>query len=176
MSAADWTQATSAVFTAVAALAALATVIRAERERHDRRIPDLQVEVAQDMAVQQVRAHIVNYGGPARGVKLAGVIGHIGFYGELGPTTYWRAGESRTVLIGMKPDLSIGEANVAVIGRDMRMRYVLATTVGGATKRWSIRRDKPVSDGDVFAHFFHPVTSPLDAPVLVPYEVTERGW
>lgn len=115
---ADAAQVGSAVFTALAALAALATVVRAERDRRDRALPDLHVEVVQDLGAGQVRAYVVNYGGPAREVRIYGVLGAIGFGGPIGPTTYWRPGESRTLLLGAPVNSEVEISYVLVEGRD----------------------------------------------------------
>lgn len=171
----DWAEVAGATFTALAAFAALATVIRVERDRHDRQLPDLQIEVVKDLAAQQVRAYVVNYGGPAREVFIAGVVAGHSFAGELGPTTYWRPGESRTVLLGMPIDTTRDAAHVMVEGRDVRKRYVLAATAGGVTRRWPLRKAKKLSTEQVFRRLFPEVVSPLDAQ-LVRYEVIERAW
>jgi len=171
----DWAQIASATFTALAAIAALATVVRVERDRRDRQLPDLQVEVVQDLANMQVRAYVVNYGGPAREVTIAGVVGEHGFAGSLGPTTYWRPGESRTVLLGMAVNTEAHVAHVMVEGRDVRKRYLFVATVGGATYRWPLRKAKKLSTEGVFRRLFPEVGSPLNAEP-VRYEVAERSW
>jgi len=162
----DWAEVAGAVFTAFAAFAALATVVRAKHDRRDRQLPDLHIDVVQDLGAQQVRAHVVNYGGPAREVTVAGVLGQHGFAGHLGPTTYWRPGESRTVVLGMPVDTAAGLAYVMVEGRDVRKRYLSAATVGGATYRWPLRKAKALSTALVFRQLFPEVGSPLDAELV----------
>ena len=171
----DFAEIGSAIFTALAAFAALATVVRAGRDRRDRQLPDLQIEVLQDLEAQQVRAYVVNYGGPAREVTIAGVLGEHGFAGRLGPTTYWRPGESRTVVLGMPVNTEVKLAQVMVEGRDVRKRHLFAATAGGATYRWPLRKAKKLSTELVFRRLFPEVGSPLDAE-LVRYEVVERAW
>lgn len=172
---ADAAQVGSAVFTALAALAALATVVRAERDRRDRALPDLHVEVVQDLGAGQVRAYVVNYGGPAREVRIYGVLGAIGFGGPIGPTTYWRPGESRTLLLGAPVNSKVDMSYVLVEGRDVRKRYLFVSTVGGAKHRWPLRKAKKLSAEAVFGRLFPEVGSPLNA-TLVPYDVLERAW
>ena len=175
ISAGDWAEIAGALFTALAAFAALATVVRAGRDRRDRQLPDLHIEVVQDLAAQQVRTYVVNYGGPAREVSIAGVLGEYGFAGQLGPTSYWRPGESRTVVLGMPVNTTAKLAYVMVEGRDVRKRYLFVATVGGATYRWPLRKAKKLSTELVFHRLFPEVGSPLDA-TLVRYEVLERAW
>ena len=175
LTAAEWAQVAGAVFTALAASAALLTVVRAEHDRRDRALPDLQVEVVQDLGAMQVRAYVVNYGGPAREVKIAGVLGSVGFFGLIGPTSYWKPGESRAILIGTPPDTRAEEVHAFVEARDIRKRYLLVSTAGGATYRWPLRKAKKLSTEDVFAKLFPSIGSPLAATV-VRYEVQERTW
>src|SRR4051812_36658917 len=99
----DWGQILSALFTAVAALAAWASVFRVEHDRRLGTIPDLHVEVLLDVDAQEVRLTVVNHGGPAREVKVMGVIGDFGVYGLFPPSSYWQAGERRTVKVSMPP-------------------------------------------------------------------------
>lgn len=176
MEPAEVAQVGSAVFAAIAAFAALATVMRAEHDRRDRALPDLHVEVVQDLGAAQVRAYVVNYGGPAREVRVFGVLGRVGFGGDIGPTSYWRPGESRTVVLGAPPDTGVALAYVFVEGRDVRKRYLFVATVGGATYRWPLRKAKKISSEDIFRRLFPEVGTPLHASNLVPYEVTERAW
>ena len=171
----DWAQVVGATFTALAAFAALATVVRAEHDRRDRQLPDLHIEVVQDLAASQVRAYVVNYGGPAREVTIAGVLGGHGFAGQLGPTTYWRPGESRTVILGMPVDTEATVAHVMVEGRDVRKRYLFAATVGGATYRWPLRQAKKLSRDLVFRLLFPEVGSPLDVRSSVTKSSSEHG-
>src|SRR5680860_533279 len=57
---AEWAQLAGTAFTAIAVSAALLTVIRAERDRWDRRLPDFQVEPLRDMVADEARLTIVN--------------------------------------------------------------------------------------------------------------------
>ena len=175
---AEWAQVAGALFTAVAALTALLTVIRAERERWDRRVPEFQLEPLRDVDSDEARLTIINYGGQARDVHVAGVEGEFGYYGVIPPTGQWRSGESRTILLAM-PAAPIGdlEAKTVVVSRDLRLRYTLATTAGGNTKRWRIRKRTELSAADVFAHFFPNSPGPLDVPKTpVRMELSDRSW
>ena len=173
----DWAQVASAVFTAVAALAALVTVLRAEHDRRDRALPSFGVEVIQDVPKGEVRLYVVNYGGPAREVRVAGVLDTFGFTGPLGPTTYWRPGESRTALLSMPLVGSAPDAFVLVEARDVRKRYLLVATVGGATYRWPLRKARKLSLASVFHDLFPESPGPLDAShPNVHMETIERGW
>lgn len=176
MTAAEWTQVASTGFAALAALAALLTVLRAEADRRDRALPDLFVDAIDDLKRGEVRLTVVNYGGPAREVYVSGVHGPFGFHGLVGPTAYWRPGESRTIVLAM-PNLVSEETLTMVTGRDVRMRYLFARTVGGSARRWPLRQAKRLSKGDVFAGFFPDSAGPLDVPNSpVDMEVTERAW
>jgi hypothetical protein len=74
-SAGDCGQVLGALFTAVAALAARAAVSRAERERRRSSWPDAPRRSDVDKPANQARLTVVNYGGPAREVRLRGVAG-----------------------------------------------------------------------------------------------------
>ena len=99
----EWAQVTSALFTALAALAASATVLRIGRDRRRSTWPELHVELIGDKPGNQVRLTIVNHGGPAREVAAWGVVGEFGFGGYTEPSTYWQPGERRTFLVHMPP-------------------------------------------------------------------------
>lgn len=159
MSVADGAQLASAIFTALAALAALATVYAAERERKARAIPNLHVSLVDDRLHGQVRAVIANYGGAAKDVVIMGVAGSFGFYSPIGPGAYWQAGEQRTVSVSLPPGGLPTLINVIVIGRDLDMRYVYARTAGGAARRWTIADE--VSNADIWEHFFSGEPTPL---------------
>lgn len=176
LTAVDWAQLGTAFFTALAALAALGTVIRTEADRRDRQLPDFHIEALHDLRNQEARVTIVNYGGPARDVKVAGVEGEFGYFGLVGPTSYWRPGESRTIKLGMPPGQA-DEAKTIVICRDVRLRYLFARTVGGAGRRWPLRKAKEMADEDVFRHFFPRSPGPLDVPrTPVDMEIVDRAW
>lgn len=172
----EWAQLGTAGFTALAAFAALGTVLRAEVDRRDRRLPDFYIEPMHDLRNDEARLTIVNYGGPAREVKVAGVEGEFGYFGVIGPTSYWRPGESRTIKLAMPPGKA-EEALTIVMARDIRMRYVFARTAGGNSERWSLRKAKKMSAEDTFHHFFPESPGPLDVPKTpVDMETVERGW
>lgn len=86
LTATEWAQLAGTAFTAIAASAALLTVIRAEKDRWDRRLPDFQVEPLRDFVADQTRLTIINHGGPARDVRIAGVEGKFGYFGVVPPT------------------------------------------------------------------------------------------
>ena len=173
---ADWTQTASTAFAALAALAAWATVVRSERDRKDRRLPDLHVDLIYDMPNQEVRATVVNYGGPACDVRIGGVEGTFGYYGLIGPTSYWRSGEMRTILIAVPP--GVNDVNHTYVeGRDVKLRYLFAATTGGIQRRWPLRKAKELSPADLFSEFFPGVTHPIDAlhsPILM--TTVDRAW
>jgi hypothetical protein len=161
LEAADWAQVAAAFFTAIAAGAAWASVWRAEADRRRARVPDLHVELLVDMEAEEVRLTIANYGGPAREVRVYGVLGDFGFGGYVPPTTYWRAGESRTVKVAMPP-VRVEESHVFVEGRDMAKRRLVIGTVGGATYDWPLRKAKKLSAEKEWQKLFPGVPGPLD--------------
>ncbi len=173
---AEWAQVAAAVFTALAALAALWTVIRAERDRADRALPAFHMEPLQDIGAGETRLTIVNFGGPAREVRIAGVHGTYGYAGVVGPTAFWRPGETRTVHLGVPTTGVVEDVHAIVIARDVRKRYLLVATAGGATHRWPLRKSKKLSTADVFAQLFPGVPSPPDAKSVVRYETVDRAW
>jgi hypothetical protein len=130
-----------------------------------------------DRPNNEVRATIVNYGGPAREVQLWGLEGPYGYGGLIGPTTYWRPGESRTLRLGMPVGPHAEEQSVVVIGRDVRRRYAFARTNGGAGERWSIRHDEPISDHGIWKHLFGTTPPPIKAPLSpIQMDPVERAW
>ena len=159
-SAADWAQVTSAFFTAVAALAALATVVLLVRDRRRTSWPDLHVEVIVDKPDQEVRLTVVNYGGPAREVRLWGVVGAFGFGGNTEPSTFWQPGERRTFHLHVPPDAMPEESSIFVEGRDMAKRHVFVTTYGGATYRWPLRKATKLSPRKEWERIFPDSPSP----------------
>jgi hypothetical protein len=175
---AEFAQLASTAFAALAAFAALLTVIRAERDRWDRRLPDFQVEPLRDMVADEARLTIVNYGGPAREVQIAGVEGEFGYFGVVPPTGQWRSGESRTITLSMPAwSTSDLEANTIIIARDLRLRYIVATTAGGNRERWKIRKRTKMSAERVFAHFFPGTPGPVDVPKSpVHMALADRAW
>ncbi|MDA0168394.1 hypothetical protein OJ998_04785 [Solirubrobacter taibaiensis] len=130
----EWAQVASAFFAAVAAFAAWATVFRASRDRRRASWPDLHVEFLGDLVREEVRLTVVNYGGPAREVRVFGVAGNFGFGGYTEPSTYWQPGERRTFRVHVP--VVDGENQIMVEGRDMAKRYIFVSTVGGASYRW----------------------------------------
>jgi hypothetical protein len=175
---AEFAQVASTAFAAIATLVALLTVIRAERDRWDRRLPDFQVEPLRDMVADEARLTIVNYGGPAREVQIAGVEGEFGYFGVVPPTGQWRSGESRTIILSMpaRPASDV-EATTVIIARDLRLRYTIATTAGGNRERWKIGKRTKMSAERVFAHFFPEAPGPLDVPKSpVHMELADRAW
>lgn len=173
----DYAQLATAAFTAVAALAALFTVIRAERDRWDSRFPEFVVESLRDRTNNEARLTIVNYGGPAREVVIAGVEGEYGYAGLIPPSGHWRPGESRTVRLALPAAYAPEEIHVVVIARDLRKRYTLAATVGGARKRWRLHPWRRMSTERVFRRLFPNQRGPLDVPKTpVHMDLVQRDW
>jgi hypothetical protein len=172
-STAEWAEVLSAVFTAVAAGAAWATVFRFERDRRRSSWPDLHCELVVDMPHQQVRLTVVNYGGPAREVNIYGVAAGFGFMGTLEPSGYWQPGERRTFHVHMPPALD-DEAKVFVEGRDMAKRHLFVATIGGATYRWPLWRARRLSAEREWRKLFPGSPNPLDAQGPMRVEVIER--
>ena len=170
----DWAQLAGAAFTAVTAGTALLTVVRAERERRAAKRPELHIEVLQDLGAGQVRATVVNYGGPAREVVFGGTLGEAGFFGPIGPSTYWRSGETRVVLLGMRPDPTEDESRVIVAGWDMAKSHLVAATTGGARESWPLRKAKRTNMAGTFRHFFPTGPGLGDSPRLLRYDTIER--
>jgi hypothetical protein len=172
----DIAQVASAFFTELAAFAAFATVYRVERQRWTQTVPDLHIEVLVDMPNQQVRLAVFNYGGPAREVRVLGVIGDFGFMGLVGPTSYWRPGESRRVVLAMPP-IGQDEVQAFVEGRDMGKRQLVVGTVGGATHRWPLRKAKKLSAAKQWNLLFPGTRGPLDVPhTPVAMQTIERNF
>lgn len=169
VAAADWAAVASAAFSAVAAGAACAVVLRAERDRWRRTLPDVHVELLADQQTDQVRLTVVNYGGPAREVRVMGVQGEFGFLGYVPPSTYWRSGESRTVVLSMPTPSKSIDSQIFVEARDMRKRQLFVTTSGGASYRWPLRKAKKMSAATTWDDLFPGVVGPLD----VKYPMTE---
>jgi hypothetical protein len=161
-SAADWGQVLSALFTAIAAFAAWVTVFRFERDRRRSSWPDLHVEYIVDIPGEQVRLTVINYGGPAREVRVFGLVADFGFLGYLEPSTYWQPGERRTFRVHMPPSRT-EKAEVMVEGRDMKKRYVFVATWGGATYRWRQRPWRKLSAQIIWQRLFPDSPIPLDA-------------
>ncbi|MGN6187369.1 MAG: hypothetical protein ACTHOE_00590 [Conexibacter sp.] len=160
---ADWAQVGSAFFTGLAALAAFATVFRIERERWKQGLPDLHIELLADLPNQEFRVSVSNHGGPAREVRIYGVVGSFGFGGLVGPTTHWRAGESRIIKVSMPPAVDVDEVYAFVDGRDMGKRYLFIGTVGGAQYRWRLRRAKRMSAEKEWRWLFPDAPIPIEA-------------
>lgn len=156
----DWAQVASAFFTVLAALAAFSSVARVERDRWRRTLPDLHLEVLGDQKNQEMRLTIINHGGPAREVRVMGVIRDFGFFGIVPPSSYWRSGESRTVRLAM-PVID-NEVQAFVEGRDMGKQQLVIGTVGGASYRWSLRKAKKLSAREEWSRLFPGAPGPLD--------------
>jgi hypothetical protein len=161
-SAAEWAQVTSALFTALAALAAWAAVFRIARDRRRSSWPDLHVELIVDKRRDEVRLTVVNYGGPAREVRVWGIFGDFGFGGYLEPSTYWQPGERRTFHLQVPP-MRLEEVPIFVEGRDMAKRYLFVGTYGGATYRWPLRKATKLSAEAEWKKLFPDTPSPAEA-------------
>lgn len=157
----DWGQVIGALFTALAAFAALGTVVRVELDRRRQTWPGLQVEVIVDMPKQETRLTVINYGGPAREVRVMGTMGDFGFAGSLAPSTYWQPGERRTFQVAVPP-MRLDKVQIFVEGRDMGKRHLFVTTFGGATYRWPLRKAKKLSAELEWRRLFPGTPGPLD--------------
>lgn len=169
----EWAEVGAATFTALAALAAWAAVLQATHERRVAQRPDLHVELVGDLPNQETRLEVANYGGPAREVKVAGVLGPFGFYGVLPPTSQWAPGESRTIRVSIPPIDTT--AFVFVEARDTAKRYLFVSTIGGATYRWPLRRAKKLSTMREWQRLFPESRDPLSvAHTPMQMELVER--
>jgi hypothetical protein len=169
LSTADWAQVIGAMFTALAALAAFATVFRVERDRWRQTLPDLHMEVVTDIPNSEMRLSVFNHGGPAREVRVMGTIGDYGFVGLTAPTSFWRPGESRTYELRM-PLVTDAEVIGFVEGRDLGKRQLVLGTPGGQIHRWPLRRAKKLSAAKEWQKLYPGKPSPLDvtyAPVAM---------
>lgn len=174
-SAGDWAQVLSAVFTALAAFAAWASVFRVERDRRRRGWPDPHVELLVDLRDQEVRLTVVNHGGPAREVSVFGVLGDYGFAGLVPPGSYWQPGERRVLRISMPPVTDAEVARVFVEARDMAKKYLFVGTHGGASHRWPLRKAKKLSAAKEWEKLFPGFPGPLDVRYTpMNLEVIER--
>jgi hypothetical protein len=163
LSTTDVAQLASAAFTAVAAGAACLSVFRVERDRWRSKVPELHVEVLADVKADEMRLNVVNLGGPAREVRVMGVIGQFGFFGLLPPTSHWLPGEMRTIRLAM-PVVHEETSYVFVEARDMAKDQLVIGTVGGAVYRWPLRKAKQLSAGEEWRRLFPGVPGPLDVP------------
>jgi hypothetical protein len=99
------------------------------------------------------------------------ILDNFGYYSLVGPTGYWRPGESRTIRVSMPVRKSRdvgGDAHLVAICRDVRMRFLFAVTSGGASKRWRVatkrgRTPRARSDKHVWRYFFGSAVTPIDA-------------
>jgi hypothetical protein len=175
MTTADWAQVASALFTALAAGAAFASVFRVERDRWRRTIPEFHIEVLADVPNDEMRMTVVNLAAPAREVRVMGTIGPFGFVHSTPPSTYWRSGESRTYRISM-PLMTDAMVYAFVEGRDLGKRQLAVATVGGATYRSPLRRAKKLSAAKEWQRLFPGQAGPLDVqytPMAI--ELVERN-
>ncbi len=124
-------------------------------------LPELHIEVLAHMPNQEMRLKVINYGGAAREVRVMGVIGSFGFFGLIPPSSYWRSGESRTVVLPM-PVVTDDDVKAFVEGRDMGKRWLLVGTVGGASYRWPLRKAKKLSAERTWHRLFPNTPTPLD--------------
>ena len=158
----DWAQLGAAVFTALTALAAFASVARVERDRWTRAIPDFELEIIGDVVNDEMRMTVANLGGPAREVRVFGTLGGYGWLTPTPPTAYWRAGESRTYRLAMP--VVRGEVNAGVEARDRRKKQLVLVTAGGAAYRWPLRKAKKLSLGAEWERLFPGQPTPADVP------------
>lgn len=126
-------------------------------------MPDMHLEVLVDLVAQEVRLVIVNHGGPAREVRVMGVLGDFGWAGIVPPTSYWQPGEERTVVVSMPP-ITADTNHAFVEARDLGKRHVLVATTGGATYRWPLRKAKTLSAQKAWERLFPGIPGPLDVP------------
>jgi hypothetical protein len=164
----------SAGFTALTALAAFASVARVERDRWKSQIPDLHIEVLADIPNDEMRVTIFNLGGAAWDVQTLGVIGPYGWVYLTPPTSFWRAGESRTYTLSM-PTLGDQDVYTFVEGRDVRKKHVVITTHGGAVYRWPLRKVRRLSAAKMWQRLFPGIPAPYEATHPQPaLELVER--
>lgn len=163
MTAADWAQIASATFTALTAFAALATVLRVERDRWRQTMPALHIEAVADVPNQQMRLTVINHGGPAREVRVLGTIGDFGFAGSTPPSTYWKSGEVRTYSISMA--LTTDQEVLAFVeARDLAKKRLLIRTAGGYEQNLSLRKARKLSAEREWHLLFPGKPLPLDVP------------
>jgi hypothetical protein len=110
-----------------------------------------------------MRLSVVNYGGPAREVRVLGVIGQFGFLGITPPSSYWKPGESRTYELAI-PLLADETIFAFVEARDMAKKQLVLSTVGGAIYRWPLRKAKKLSAAKEWRQIFPESPGPLDVP------------
>lgn len=174
LSAGDWAQVAAAVFTALTALAAFASVYRVERDRWRKGIPEFHIELLADGPNKEMRLTVANLGGPARDARVAGTLGDFGWFTPTPPSGYWRTGEARTYKVSM-PVITDREARAIVEARDLRMRQLVIATVGGATYRWPLRQAKKLSLSKEWQQLFPGTPTPLDVPYTpMSVELIER--
>lgn len=156
----------TAAFTAMAALASLATVLRIEADRRRERRPDFHVELLHDRRAEanEVRLTVTNEGGPAVDVQILGVDEQFGLYGVLPPTGYWRRGEQRVFTVSMPVRSTPAEIEAMVVARDPGRRSLFAATLGGRHYRWTIARRpwRKASNAWVWHRVFGDSLGPLD--------------
>jgi hypothetical protein len=171
----EWAEIGSAAFTACTALAALASVMRVERDRWRRTVPEMHLEIIADAVNDEMRMTVANLGGAAREVYLMGTLGDYGWLTPSPPTAYWRPGESRTYRLSM-PLITGVETHAFVEGRDLRKKQVIVATAGGAVHRWPLRKAKKLSRADEWQRLFPDRPSPPDVPHSpIAVELVERN-
>jgi hypothetical protein len=158
----DWDQILNALFTAVAALAACASVLRIERDRQLRTIPDLHVEVLLDMPAELWRLAVVNHGGLAREVTVMGVIRAVRHL-RRAAAEHLLAGGRTAHGSDLVAPLPVEKTHVFVEGWDMAKRRLVVGTVGGATYQWKLRKAKKLSDALTWKKLFPDTPPPHDA-------------
>lgn len=125
-------------------------------------MPDLHLEVVVDVPKNEVRLVVANVGGPAREVRVLGVLGSFGFVGTLPPTSQWSAGERRTFRVSMPVPRGDPAVHAFVDGRDLAKRFLVIGTAGGATYRWPLRKASKMSAASQWSELFPGVAGPLD--------------
>lgn len=77
------------------------------------------------------------------------------------PTSHWRSGESRDVLVSLPPlpDVTV---YAFVEGRDMGKRQLVLGTAGGASYRWPLRKAEKMSAASEWRELFPGVPNPTE--------------
>lgn len=158
-----WAPVASAVAGGLAALASWRSVLQARRLYLQGLLPELAIEVTEDLTTGRTRIHLENAGsGVGRRVDYYVVDGN---EVAVGSFPFMRAGEGQTLMTGFTPKQ--GQRCQAVVMCDDREGRVQAWSNSGAHKSWKRRRwpERPKGGLWIFDRFFSGVDHSALTPV-----------
>lgn len=170
--AADYFQLGAAVFTALAAFAAWATVAQAARDRRNSQRPVLHMELVTRLPSGDTFVNVFNEGGTAKLVRFIVLGEGVMCLGNVPPTAVLRRGEHRQIKLGLK---SMDDEPIAmVVGIDLNNRFVYARISNGTEHRWRVHRrfpwgKQPTRNMDDMLRSFFPDAGDVLALTTTPY-------